>query len=216
MLRACGCCLLVIFSCAAFAQNPPASDPQAVSLAAQSIAALTGGTTIGDVTLTGNVTWNGTNPDTGTATLRALGSGESRMDLALTAGMRTEIRDAQTGVPLGQWTDPTNATGKFAFQNCWTDAVWFFPALGSLACSRLECSIEAPSNEVPARDSEHCKRGKNYDDAADIFHRVTGPLVLRNVGRPSVDTSSTSSSGRIHRISGIPDQLAALQGSTAI
>lgn len=128
------CSFLVFsFSTFLFAQSVPSSDPQALAHAAQSIAALTGGTTISDVTLTGNVTWNGGATDTGTATLRALGSGESRMDLALTSGTRTEIRDAQTGTPLGQWFAPNNTSGYFASQNCWTDAVWFFPVLGSLA-----------------------------------------------------------------------------------
>jgi len=114
-----------------FSQGQPQSDPQAVNLAAQSIAALTAGNAISDVTLSGNVTWNGS--DTGTALLRALGTGESRMDLALTSGTRTEIRDAQTGVLLGEWIAPNNASGYFASQNCFTDAVWFFPVLGSLA-----------------------------------------------------------------------------------
>src|SRR5216683_7094811 len=115
------------------ALNQPASDPQALALAALSVAALTGGTTISDVTLTGSVTWNGTGSDTGTATLRALGTGESRIDLALTSGTRMEIRDAQTGVPLGHWVAPNNSSGNYTAHNCWTDAVWFFPALGSLA-----------------------------------------------------------------------------------
>lgn len=121
----------LVLTISAAGQNPPASDPQALAFAAQSIAALTGGTSISDVTLTGTVTWNGT--DTGTATLRALGTGESRMDLALSSGTRTEFRDAQTGVLLGQWINPDNSSGQFASQNCWTDAVWFFPALGSLS-----------------------------------------------------------------------------------
>jgi hypothetical protein len=117
------------------AQNqPPASNSQAVAYAAQSLAALTSGATIGDVTLTGSVTWNGS--DTGTATLRALGYGESRMDLALTSGTRTEIRDAQTGASQGKWVAPNNASGKFAWHNCQTDAAWFFPALGSLAAGQ--------------------------------------------------------------------------------
>ena len=123
---------LLILAGSAVAQTQPPSDPQALSYASQSIAALTGGTSISDVTLTGNVTWNA-GADTGSATLRALGSGESRMDLALTSGTRTEIRDAQTGSPLGQWINPDNTSGYYAPQNCWTDAVWFFPALGSLA-----------------------------------------------------------------------------------
>lgn len=113
------------------AQNPPASDPQALSYAANSIAALTGGTAINDVTLTGNVTWSGS--DTGTATLTALGTGESRMDLALGSGTRAEIRDAQTGTQVGKWVNPDSTSGPYAAHNCWTDAVWFFPALGSLA-----------------------------------------------------------------------------------
>jgi hypothetical protein len=121
----------VLAASSLFAQNPTSSNPQAAAYAAQSIAAMTGGTSISDLTLTGTVTWNGS--DTGTATLRALGTGESRMDLVLASGTRTEIRDAQTGAPLGQWIAPNNASGNFAFQNRWTDAVWFFPALGSLA-----------------------------------------------------------------------------------
>jgi len=117
--------------CRATSQNPPTSNPQALSYAAHSIATMVGNLSISDVTLTGSVTWNGS--DTGTATLRALGIGESRMDLALTSGARTDIRDAQTGAQLGQWLAPNNSSGKFASQNCWTDAVWFFPVLGSLA-----------------------------------------------------------------------------------
>jgi hypothetical protein len=117
----------------ASAQNPlPASNPQAAAYAAQSFTAMTGSTTISDITLTGTVTWNA-GTDTGTATLRALGTGESRLDLALSSGNRTEIRDAQTGAPIGRWINPNNASGAFALQNCQTDAVWFFPALGSLA-----------------------------------------------------------------------------------
>ncbi|HZC24822.1 MAG TPA: hypothetical protein VE866_15895 [Candidatus Binatia bacterium] len=120
---------------AAFGQTPTASSPQALAYAAQSIAALTGGNPITDVTLTGTVTWNA-GADTGTASLKALGTGESRMDLALSTGTRSEIRDAQTGTPLGQWINPDNTSGQFAPPNCWTDAAWFFPALGSLAAGQ--------------------------------------------------------------------------------
>ncbi len=123
--------LIALACCVALAQNAPASNPQALSYASQSIAAMVGSVSVSDVTLTGTATWNGS--QTGTATLRALGTGESRIELALTAGTRTEIRDAQTGAQLGQWFSPNNTSGNYAFQNCWTDAVWFFPVLGSLA-----------------------------------------------------------------------------------
>lgn len=107
--------------------TPPASDPQAVTLANAAIAALTGGNVIQDVTLTGNVV-SGT--DSGTATLKAMPQGESRMDLVISEGTRSEVRDAQTGVQLGRWVNPNGTSGYFAALNCRTDAAWFFPALG--------------------------------------------------------------------------------------
>lgn len=114
--------------------SAPTSNAKAIAYAAQAIAAMTGGVAISDVTLTGSVTWTaGSDTETGTATFLALGTGESSMSLALSGGMRTEIRDASTGTPLGKWTVQSGASGMFAFQNCQTDAVWFFPVLGSLA-----------------------------------------------------------------------------------
>jgi hypothetical protein len=126
--------LSVVLTSLVSAQNQPASNSRAVAYAARAVAALTGGATISDVTLTGSVTWNGS--DTGTATLKALGTGESRIDLALTSGTRTEIRDAQTGASQGKWVTPNNSSGSFAWHNCQTDAVWYFPALGSLAAGQ--------------------------------------------------------------------------------
>lgn len=112
------------------------TDAKAMGIAARSLALLTRGTPISDVTLTGAVTWiAGSDKESGTATLWAAGARESRVDLALTRGTRTEIRDAQTGMTRGAWTAPSGAGGKFAFHNCQTDAVWFFPALSSLAPS---------------------------------------------------------------------------------
>jgi hypothetical protein len=125
--------LLFLISTPGFSQQPK-SDPQAVSFASQSMSALTNGVAISDVTLTGTVTWTvGSDSEAGTATLLALGTGESRMNLSLQSGTRSEIRDASTGIALGQWINQSGASGLFASQNCWTDAVWFFPALGSLA-----------------------------------------------------------------------------------
>jgi hypothetical protein len=118
----------------AWAQIPPASSPQALSIAAQSIAAQTSGNAISDVTLTGSATWtSGSDTETGNATLLASGTNEGRIDLALSSGTRTEVRDAQTGTKLGEWNVQNASSGKFAFHNCLTDAVWFFPVLGSLA-----------------------------------------------------------------------------------
>jgi len=121
------------FLSGAQAQDSIASDPQAISLATQSIAALSGRSVVSDVTLSGNGTWNKT--DGGTFKLSARGNGESRMDLTSSSGITTVIRDAQTGVPRGSWETYDNRAGSLTSHNCWTDAVWFFPALGSLAPS---------------------------------------------------------------------------------
>ncbi|HEV2395823.1 MAG TPA: hypothetical protein VGS27_02625 [Candidatus Sulfotelmatobacter sp.] len=110
------------------------SSTQALTYAAQAMAALTGGNAITDVTLTGTGAWTlGPETDNGNATFLASGTNESRMDLTLSSGTRTEIRDAQTGTRIGEWIAPNQSSGMFAYHNCVTDAVWFFPALGSLA-----------------------------------------------------------------------------------
>jgi hypothetical protein len=125
---------VLINSVFVLSQSQPPSDPQAVALASQSIAGLTGGNAVNDVTLAGSVIWSaGTTPETGVVTLLASGTGESRMNLSLPSGIRAEIRDASAGVPQGEWIAQDGSSGLFAQQNCATDAVWFFPALGSLA-----------------------------------------------------------------------------------
>lgn len=123
------CLLSALLSPFAFAQ----SDPQALAFAAQSIAALTGGTTVSDVTLSGSVTRTaGSDTQTGTATLYGKGQNEGRLNLSLDNGQRSEIRN-YLGTPQGEWIGPDGIASQFAQFNCMTDAVWFFPALSSLA-----------------------------------------------------------------------------------
>jgi|HubBroStandDraft_5_1064220.scaffolds.fasta_scaffold00077_23 hypothetical protein len=128
--------LLLILAFPGFlaSQTQLASDSQALALAAESTASMTGGVSIRDVTLTGTVTRNSV--ETGTVTLRASGTDKSRVDLVFDGGPRTEIRDTWMGVPRGEWTGPNQTSGKLSFHNCQTDAVWFFPALSSLAMEK--------------------------------------------------------------------------------
>ena len=111
----------------------PGTDLQAATLASQAITALVGQSVIRDVTLTGTVTRSVGATDAGNATLMALGSNESRVDFELSKGTRTEIRDVSTGTPGGKWINPDGGSGSIAFHNTLTDAVWFFPAFGSLS-----------------------------------------------------------------------------------
>lgn len=114
------------------AQNPK-SDPQAISLAQQSMVALTGGVTITDVTLNANVISTfGTDYQTGSGILRAKGTGESRVDLTLTNGTRVDVRNISGGAPTGAWVKDSAHSIAYAQHNCWADAVWFFPSFSSL------------------------------------------------------------------------------------
>jgi hypothetical protein len=89
-----GVSLMLLLASAAPAQNPPQSDPQALSFVSQSITSLGGSTSISDVTLSGTAVWsNGTDTETANATLMAKGTGESRFDMTLNAGPRSEIRN---------------------------------------------------------------------------------------------------------------------------
>ena len=124
--------LLLAFSIAATAASKPQSDPQALALVAKSLAALTGGTSITDATLTGNVTlFAGSNNDTGTATLMAKGMSSGRTDVQATKTTRTDIQNGDAG-PQGIWIDADGISHAYSQHNCWTDAAWFFPALSSL------------------------------------------------------------------------------------
>ncbi len=117
-----------------FSQAPPQSDPQAVSLATQAMFALTNGVALSDVTLSGNVVWtSGTDDENGTTTAYGKTNSESRLDLALNGGNRSELRNSAEGSPQGAWVNASGQSTPSAPQNCWTDAVWFFPALTSLS-----------------------------------------------------------------------------------
>jgi hypothetical protein len=115
------------------AQTNSVSDPQALALAAKSIAAITAGNPVSDISLAGNVTWfAGSDTETGTATLEAKGVNESRVDLILSGEQRQEIRNNSSGVPQGTETGIDGTTQPSAQHNCWTDPVWFFSGLSSL------------------------------------------------------------------------------------
>jgi hypothetical protein len=79
-----------------FGQNQSTSDAQALSLAAQSISALTNGTSVSDVTLDASISsaWVSSG-ETGTATFRARGTNESRVDLNLADKKRSDVTQHQ-------------------------------------------------------------------------------------------------------------------------
>jgi hypothetical protein len=116
------------------AQTPVVSDPQALSLAQKSVAALVGSASIADAQLQGNViSIVGADSESGTGTFQAKGAAESRVDLNLGKEVRSDVRSMGNGFPGGAWKRDASAAQKYATHNCWTDAAWFFPALSTLA-----------------------------------------------------------------------------------
>ena len=114
---------------------PPPADQAALSLVQKALASLRGSNTIADVTLVGTATRTaGSDIETGAITMKALGTRFSRIDLADATGTRTELRGADsTGKPLNRSISPDGTSAAVAGHNAMTDAVWFFPALSSLA-----------------------------------------------------------------------------------
>ena len=125
--------LLLSCSMPAAAATANGSDPFAITLAQQSVAALTGGLPVSDVTLNANViSILGSDSETGTGTFEAKGTSEGRVDLNLSGGTRTDVRNALNGIPAGAWEKNGATSTAYAGHNCYTDAAWFFPALSSL------------------------------------------------------------------------------------
>lgn len=107
---------------------PAPRDPQAIVLIQRSLAAITGTTSINDITLSGSVTRiAGSDSDLGTVTLKATALGQAKIDLNLPSGQRSEITDISQAPPTGSWSGPDGTWHTTANHNLWTDPTWFYP-----------------------------------------------------------------------------------------
>ncbi len=142
---------VLFFASAASAQQTTLSSatsgpqtPQAGTILQQSIAAMSGGSAVTDVTMTGTVTItstvnqfpgapNGspsTSSDSGTVTFVATASGRGRATVTTPAGTRTEIRDISSGTPTLVETGLDGNTYSVTTQSAVSPHPgWFFPAL---------------------------------------------------------------------------------------
>jgi hypothetical protein len=120
--------LFLLFPIGLVAQN---SDQMAITLAEQTMAALVSAqSSVTSITLNANVTSpDGSETTSGTGTFNAQGLGQSRVDLDVGGATRSDARTMATGT----WQVNGGTATAYAGHNCMTDAVWFFPALSSLA-----------------------------------------------------------------------------------
>lgn len=115
-------------------QSAPPSDPIAISIVQKVVSLLTGGGQVADVTIKASaISVLGSDAETGTATLLAKGTGESRIDLVMSQWTRTDVRNVSNGLPVGEWIKNGGTPVTYAMHNSWIDASWFFPTLSSLA-----------------------------------------------------------------------------------
>jgi hypothetical protein len=114
----------------------PQQQSSGITWAQQAMAALTGGAQLTGVTESGSVVWSiGGNQGTGSLSMGSTGVLSSQLTLSTGAGNRSEIRTWGTdgSGPAGQWIDLQGQPHPMAQQNCWTEPVWFFPALSMLS-----------------------------------------------------------------------------------
>jgi hypothetical protein len=106
-----------------------AASQQAVQYLQRALAALSGGTPLNDVTLSGTAhRIAGSDSETGTAALKAV-VGASRMDLNLSLGPRSEVVNRSSATPGGTWSGPDRVSHPISYHNLLLiDPAWFFPA----------------------------------------------------------------------------------------
>jgi len=110
------------------AQQTATSSSQALLYLQKSLSALGGAQTFTDVTLTGSARRIvGSDDETGTAVLKALASGASRVELSLPSGKRSEILSTSLNQPSGSWSGPDGISREIAFHNLLAGSSWFFP-----------------------------------------------------------------------------------------
>ena len=105
-----------------------------VTWAQQAMAALTGGNLVSSVTENGSVTRTiGGDQEQGNITLQSSGVMSSQFTISTGSGNLSETRSWDGNRPSGQWTGFDGQQHQMTQVNCWTDAVWFFPALSLLS-----------------------------------------------------------------------------------
>ena len=131
------CLFLVPFPI--WAQQTAPTTAQGAVILQRAFGVLAGSASLADVTLTGTARRiAGSDDETGTAVLKALATGEVRMDFGFPSGQRSEARTNSANGAAGTWTGPDGKVHPQSQHNLMTDSSWFFPALvlGRLVSSK--------------------------------------------------------------------------------
>lgn len=146
--------VLILASIPAFSQTVAPKGTTAASLLGNAVNALTEGVPVSGVTFSGTVTRTaGSDVETGSVTMEALGGTSGRVNLALSDGQRSQIINQSQGRPAGQWSGTDGTVHAMALHNCWTPADWFSPAL-ALAEALNDPSVAITYVGQETRDGE--------------------------------------------------------------
>jgi hypothetical protein len=112
--------------------NQQQQQSSGITWAQQAMAALTGGNLVSSISESGTVTL-GNGGGQATISLASTGVMTDQITITTNAGNRSEVRQWGGQRPSGQWTGLNGQNHPMNTFNCWTDAVWFFPALSLLS-----------------------------------------------------------------------------------
>jgi len=128
--------------------QPPQSSPQAATLLQNSLAALTAGQSITDVTLSGTARRiAGSDDESGTVSLKVLSSGATRLDFNFPSGPRSEFRSFNSDGATGAWSGPDGIFHSIANHNLVNDWGWF-PLFSLATASAQNSSITLVGSET--------------------------------------------------------------------
>jgi len=116
----------------------------------QALAALTGGSPVTDVTMTGTITvTNASGTQSGTITMVATASGQSQVVLDLPAGRNTDIRNYSANPRTGSWTGPDGTSHAYAATELMGPSpAWFYPAFIVSSAVSPNCAASYVGQEI--------------------------------------------------------------------
>jgi hypothetical protein len=110
------------------AAQQTAPSQQAAQLLRSALGVLSPSMAPRDIALSGTAHYiAGSDDETGTVVIKALFGSGSRIDLSLSSGVRSEINNSASGIPVGKWSGPDGVSHNISIQNLLTEPAWFFP-----------------------------------------------------------------------------------------
>jgi hypothetical protein len=169
-VRYTGFLLLLVLPFPIWGQQTAVDSPQVATILLQSLGSMTGLSSISDVTVTGTARHiAGSDDESGSVVIKALATGQSRIDCTFPSGQSSEIRAADSnGKQAGAWIGTEGTSHAMASHNVMTPSAWFLPALA------LEGIVSSKNHTVSSVGPE-IKDGVSVNHLTIIQPFIDGP-----------------------------------------